>query len=51
MVDIILFPSSFFNTKKVDEDLKKEYEAAISTGLFQIFLFTFTDSSPRSFYP
>lgn len=39
MVDIILFPSSFFNTKKVDEDLKKEYEAAISTGLFQIFLF------------
>lgn len=39
MVDIILFPSSFFDTKKVDEDLQKEYEAVISTGLFQIILF------------
>ena len=39
MVDMILFPSSFFDIKKVDEDLQKEYEAVISTGLFQIALF------------
>ena len=36
---MILFPSSFFDIKKVDEDLQKEYEAVISTGLFQIALF------------
>ena len=39
MVDMILFPSSFFDTRKVDEDLQKEYEAVLSTGLFQIALF------------
>ena len=39
MVDIILFPSSFFDTTKVDEDLQAEYDAVMSTGLFQIVLF------------
>ncbi|MCR5719214.1 MAG: hypothetical protein K6F84_01485 [Lachnospiraceae bacterium] len=27
MVDLILFPSDFFNIAKVDEDLQKEFEA------------------------
>ncbi len=26
MVDLILFPSSFFSITKVDEDLQKEYD-------------------------
>lgn len=39
MVDLILFPSSFFSMKKVDEDLENEYEAAKATGLFDIILF------------
>lgn len=39
MVDTILFPSSFFNISKVDEDLQAEYDAVISTGLYQIVLF------------
>ena len=39
MVSTILFPSSFFEVKKVDEDLKKEYDAALSTGLFRVILF------------
>ena len=39
MVDMILFPSSYFDIKIVDEDLQKEYEAVISTGLFQVALF------------
>jgi len=34
MVDLILFPSSFFSAKKVDEDLQSEYDAVISTGLY-----------------
>lgn len=39
MVDLILFPSSFFNINKVDEDLQAEYDAVVSTGLFDIALF------------
>lgn len=39
MVDLILFPSSFFSVTKVDEDLQQEYEAALSTGLFEVVLF------------
>ena len=27
MVDLILFPSSYFNASKVDEDLQDEYDA------------------------
>ena len=39
MIDIILFPSSYFNTKKVDEDLQQEYNAVLSTGLCKILIF------------
>ena len=39
MVDLILFPSSFFSIKKVDEDLQYEYDAVKATGLFDIVLF------------
>lgn len=39
MVDLILFPSSYFSIKKVDEDLQSEYEAVKATGLFDTVLF------------
>ncbi len=41
MVDLILFPSDFFDTKRVDADLRQEYEAALSTGLFEVALFSY----------
>ena len=39
MVDMILFPSSYFDTSKVDEDLQKEYVAVLATGLFKTAVF------------
>lgn len=39
MVDMIVFPSSFFSEAKVDEDLQKEYDAVLGTGLFDVALF------------
>lgn len=39
MVDLILFPSSYFSVQKVDEDLQKEYEGAQNTGLFEVVFF------------
>ena len=39
MVDLILFPSSYFNASKVDEDLQAEYDAVKATGLFDVVLF------------
>ena len=39
MVDLILFPSDFFDTSKVDEDLQEEYEAVKETGLFDVVFF------------
>ena len=39
MVDLILFPSSFFDVRKVDEDLQKEYDGVISTELFEVVFF------------
>ena len=39
MVDLILFPSSYFSIKKVDEDLQSEYDAVKATGLFDTLLF------------
>ena len=33
-VNTILFPSSFFDGKKVDEDLQSEYEAVLNTALW-----------------
>lgn len=41
MVDLILFPSSYFSAKIIDEDLKKEFEAVNSTGLFDTILFSY----------
>ncbi len=39
MINLILYPSSYFDINKVDEDLKTEYEAAKETGLFEMVLF------------
>ena len=39
MINTILFPSSYFSIKEVDEDLKKEYDAVKETGLFDVILF------------
>lgn len=37
----LIFPSSYFDIKKVDEDLQAEYNAALQTGLFEIILFDY----------
>lgn len=37
----ILFPSDYFDPKKVDPDLKQEYDAALQTGLFNFILFDY----------
>lgn len=39
MIDLILFPSSYFSVKKVDEDLQGEYDAVMATGLYDVVLF------------
>ncbi len=39
MIDLVLFPSSPFSIKKVDEDLQSEYEAVIATGLYDTIFF------------
>ncbi len=39
MVRTLLFPSSFFDVHKVDEDLQAEYDAVQNTGLFDVVLF------------
>ena len=41
MVHTILFPSSFFDGKKIDEDMQNEYEAAIDTGMWEVVLFSY----------
>ena len=41
VVNTILFPSSFFDGKKVDEDLQSEYEAALNTGLWNTIFFSY----------
>lgn len=40
-LNTILFPSSYFDGKKVDEDLTNEYEAAVKTGLWDIVFFNY----------
>ena len=42
MVDLILFPSSFFSRENVDEDLQKEYDSVIVTGLFDVAIFGYS---------
>lgn len=39
MVNTIVFPSSFFDIHKVDEDLQEEYDAVMETGLFDVVIF------------
>ncbi len=41
MIDMILFPSSYFDITKIDEDLQDEYYAAMSTDLFEIIFFDY----------
>ena len=40
-VNTILFPASFFDGKKVDEDIQNEYEAALDIGLWEVILFNY----------
>jgi hypothetical protein len=40
---VMLFPSDYFNTERVDEDLKKECEAVAKTGLFDVVLLSYDD--------
>lgn len=39
VVDLIIFPSSYFSKNQVDEDLQAEYKGAMDTGLFDIIIF------------
>ena len=39
MVNLIIFPSGYFDAASVDEDLQQEYEAALATGLFDVVIF------------
>ena len=39
MTNLIIYPSSYFQIRKIDEDLQGEYDAAVATGLFDIVLF------------
>lgn len=39
MLNTVLFPSSYFDGRKVDEDLQKEYDAVVNTGLYNIIIF------------
>lgn len=38
---MIVFPSSYFDDKKIDEDMTGEYEVAKATGLFDICIFSY----------
>ena len=39
MLEVVLFPSSYFRVNKVDEDWQAEYEAVVETGLYEVALF------------
>ncbi len=39
---MILFPSDYFNRSKVDPDLKSEYDAVLSTGLYHVAIFDYS---------
>ena len=40
-VNLLLFPSDYFDSSIVDADMRKEYEAAMETGLFDVILFDY----------
>lgn len=42
MAEILLFPSDYFDGRKIDPELENEYNAAKETGLFEIVLFKYT---------
>lgn len=42
MAILIIYPSSYYDLYKVDEDLSEEYEAEISTGLFDTIFFGYS---------
>lgn len=39
MVDLVLFPSSYFSANRIDEDLQQELDAVKAAGLFDVVLF------------
>ncbi|MFG6323416.1 MAG: hypothetical protein K1W41_18665 [Lachnospiraceae bacterium] len=39
MVKTVVFPSGFFDIRKVDEDLQEEYDAVLETGMFHVAVF------------
>ena len=41
MTKVILFPSSFLNSREVDEDLAEEYRAARLAGGFETIVFDY----------
>lgn len=42
-VKTILFPSEVFDHSQVDADMKREHDAALNTGLFDVILFGYDD--------
>ena len=40
-VELLVFPSDYFDSSVVDADMQKEYEAAMETGLFDAVLFDY----------
>ena len=43
MTKTILFPSSFLDRKKIDEDMMEEYNAVLQTGLFDTIIFGYDE--------
>ena len=39
LFSVVLFPSSFMNTKQIDEDFEQEYEAVLDNGQLHPILF------------
>ena len=40
-INLLLFPSDYFDSSIVDADMQKEYAAAMETGLFDVILFDY----------
>lgn len=43
MTKTILFPSSFLDRRKIDEDMAEEYNAVFQTGLFDTIIFGYDE--------
>ena len=46
MIKTILFPSEVFDHRQVDADMKREYDAALDTGLFDVMPFLLSKPFP-----